>query len=271
MPASFSAFRIPSAHSFISSASVYCDDRARTLDEARQNGFPEFSEPIREIQATVDPGPETYSTRKVALERTLLDQARGPVTVLRPCAIHGPGSQHPREWWFVKRMRDGRPMIPLAFEGRSRFHTTSVRNIAELARLSLEAPGTRVLNIGDPDPPNVAEIGRLIARHLDYRGRIVGIRNSEYPPRIGATPWSCPRPFLIDNQAAGAIGYRPVVTYAQAIAETCGWLVQVGGTGPWPELFPVLAQYPRDLFDYAAEDDFLETQRDRWTALEASH
>jgi hypothetical protein len=166
-------------------------------------------------------------------------------------------------------MRDGRPVIPLAFEGRSRFHTTSVRNIAELTRLSLEVPGTRVFNIGDPDPPNVAEIGRLVARAMTYRGLFVGIRNSDYPPAVGATPWSCPRPFLIDGQAALEIGYRPVTTYAEAVAETCDWLTEVADTAPWTELFPVLARYPRDLFDYAAEDAFLETQRDRWNALEA--
>ena len=251
----------------ISSASVYRDAKGRTLDEAKQNGFPEFDEPIGEVQATVDPGPETYSTRKVALERTLLDHTNCPVTVLRPCAIHGSGSLHPREWWFVKRIRDGRQVIPLAYEGRSHFHTTSVRNIAELVRISLEAPGTRVFNIGDPDPPKVAEIGRIIARHMKYEGRIVGIRGSEYPPQVGATPWSCPRPFLIDGHAALAIGYRPVETYAEAMSETCSWLAAIADQAPWPELFPVLAQYPRDLFDYATEHEFLETQPDRWFEL----
>ena len=167
-------------------------------------------------------------------------------------------------------MRAGRPLIPLAFEGRSRFHTTSVRNIAELARLCLEAPGTRVLNIGDPDPPNVAEIGRLIARGMGYGGRYAGVRHSDYPPSMGSTPWSCPRPFLIDGQAALEIGYRPVTTYAEAVIETCRWLVEVDGTAPWPELFPVLARYPRNLFDYAAEDDFLEKHPEQWIALEAS-
>jgi len=251
----------------ISSVSVYRDREGRTLDEARLNGFPEFSAPIAENQATVDPGPETYSTRKVALERTLLDHATCPVTVLRPCAVHGPGSRHPREWWFVKRMRDGRAVIPLAFEGRSRFHTTSVRNLAELARLGLEIPGTRVFNIGDPDPPGVAEIGRSIARVLAYRGRMVGIKDSAYPPPVGATPWSCPRPFLIDGRAALAIGYKPVTTYAEAVAETCTWLSEVADGAPWPALFPVLAQYPRDLFDYPAEDAFLQKHPERWRIL----
>ncbi|WP_428483635.1 NAD-dependent epimerase/dehydratase family protein [Rhodopila sp.] len=81
----------------ISSASVYRDDLGRSLDEASQHGFPELRDPIPETHATVDPGPTTYSTRKVALERHLLDDATTPVTILRPCAIHGPNSRHPRE------------------------------------------------------------------------------------------------------------------------------------------------------------------------------
>lgn len=43
----------------VSSSSIYCDHRGRTLDEARQNGFPDFAEPIRETQSTVTAGPRT--------------------------------------------------------------------------------------------------------------------------------------------------------------------------------------------------------------------
>jgi nucleoside-diphosphate-sugar epimerase len=117
----------------ISSASVYRDAAGHALDGTGR-GFPELPVPVPETRWRVEPRPTTYSTRKVALERRLLDRARCPVTVLRPCAIHGPGSQHPREWWFVKRMLDGRRRIPLADRGRSGFHTTSVANLAELVR-----------------------------------------------------------------------------------------------------------------------------------------
>jgi hypothetical protein len=105
----------------ISSASVYQDANGRTLDEASQNGFPELPEGIRETQPTVDPGPTTYSTRKIALERHLLDDATTPVTILRPGAIHGLNSRFPREWWVVKRILDRRPAIPLAYRGNQPF------------------------------------------------------------------------------------------------------------------------------------------------------
>lgn len=105
----------------VSSASVYRDEHGRTLDEASQCGFPCFPVPIGENQPTVEPGPKTYSTRKVAMEKRLLDHAQGRATILRPAAIHGPYSKHAREWWFVRRLLDGRQRIPLAYGGEAGF------------------------------------------------------------------------------------------------------------------------------------------------------
>jgi nucleoside-diphosphate-sugar epimerase len=245
----------------ISSASVYRDAAGRTLDEALQNGFPDMPNPIPEVQPTVDPGPTTYSTRKVAIERQLLDRAGVPVTVLRPCAIHGPGSQHPREWWVVKRILDGRRTIPLAHRGSSRFHTCAAANIAALVHTVLEVPGTRVLNIADPTAPSVGEIAALIARHLAYEGAFVNGSDADYPPMIGATPWSIPRPYIVDTQAALDLGYMPSASYADAVPAVCDWLVETTHEGDWRERFPVLADYPRNLFDYAAEDNFFIDQQ----------
>jgi nucleoside-diphosphate-sugar epimerase len=238
----------------ISSASVYRDGFGRTLDEATQTGFPELPDPIPETHPTVDPGPATYSTRKVALERHLLDHASAPITVLRPCAIHGLNSRHPREWWFVKRMLDRRPTIPLAYRGTSHFHPSAAANIAALVCVATETLGSHVLNIADPDTPPVAEIAAFIARHLDYQGRIIELDDPSYPPLIGRTPWSLPRPFVVDCQAALALGYSPAVTYADSIGATCDWLVADAANGDWKERYPVLASYPRNHFDYTAED-----------------
>lgn len=238
----------------ISSSGVYRDAQGRTLDEAAIHGFPDFPAPISEDQPTVAPGPQTYSTRKVALEQALLQTARVPVTILRPCAIHGPGSVHAREWWFVKRMRDARPAIPLAYDGASRFHTTSVRNIAALTAVVVALGGARVLNIADDEALTVGEIGALIARHMAYEGALIGLGEAGFPGRLGRTPWSTPRPFVLDTRAARAVGYAPVADYAATIGEVCDDLLARAAGRDWKTVFPVLAAYPYDLFDYAAED-----------------
>ena len=241
----------------ISSSSVYRDSAGRTLNQAGELGFPNFPEPITEAQATVDPGPQTYSTRKVALERRLLDRATKPVTILRPCAIHGTHTVHPREWWFVKRMLDRRKIIPVAYRGQSRFHTSATANIASLIAVALDHPGTRIFNSADPVALNVAEIGAVIAKHMNYEGSILplDIGNDNGHEGIGDTPWSAPLPHVLNTDAASALGYKPATTYENAVGEVCDWLVATHGPD-WRVDFPVLAGYPVDLFDYSAEDEY---------------
>ena len=239
----------------ISSASVYRDDAGRTLDEASETGFPVLPEPMREDQPTVEPGPATYSTRKVALERVLLDRAKVPLTLFRPAAIHGAGSSHPREWWIVKRVLDRRPVIPLAYRGTSRFHTTAAANIAAAVRIVAGLQGRRVLNIADPSAVRVDEIAGLIGRHLGFSGRVLLVDDDgRYPPLLGRTPWSVQHPFVLDTSALRGLGYRAATDYAGVVASTCDWLRAVATTANWRARFPVLAAYPYDLFDYVAED-----------------
>lgn len=242
----------------ISSISVYCDDQGRTLDEATDaDDFPVLAVPIAETQATVPPGPATYSTRKIALERRLLEKASVPVSILRPGAIHGPGSLHPREWWFVKRFLDGRRTVPLKYGGESRFSTTSVRNLAALTLATQRNPTTRILNAVDPDVLTVTEIGSIIASHMGVSCRLIGMEDSPNDWAVGESPWATAFPFVASDAAARAMGYAPVETYRHALPAMCDWLVDQADKGDWREQFPVMAGYPWNPFDYGAEDRWL--------------
>jgi nucleoside-diphosphate-sugar epimerase len=234
----------------ISSGSVYRDEAGRTLDEARETGFPRYPVPITEDQPTVAPGPATYSTRKAALEQVLLQDARRPVTILRPFAIHGPGSTHPREWWFVKRILDGRRRAPLAYRGESRFHTTATVNLAELIAVALQTPGTRVLNAVDPQALTVAEIGRTIAGIYAADLELVPAEGAP-AGGVGATPWSGPLPMVASMARAEALGYRPVASYQQSVPAACRSAEALAAAGV--RFVPYLAA----MFDYAAEDLWL--------------
>ena len=237
----------------ISSASVYADAAGRSLDEARINGFPEFDGPIMETTATVAPGDETYSTRKVAMEQHLRIRMTCPVAVLRPCAIHGVGSRHPREWWFVKRLLDGRCDVPLAHYGQSRFHTTAASAIGRLVTVLAAQRTSGIFNIADADAPTVAEIGATIAARMARPLTIKPLAGAPHR-HVGQTPWSVPRLYIIDGSAALAAGYLHQGDYAPQVAPMIDWLVTSAGTGDWRARFPVLASYGFDLFDYAAED-----------------
>lgn len=242
----------------ISSASVYADQHGRTLDEARDlASFPALPVPIPERQPTVEPGDATYSMRKVAMERALLE---GPLatTIVRPCAIHGPGASSLREWHFVKRALDGRRVVLLADRGESRFHTTSVANLAELVLRAAERPGDRIVNCGDPDPPTVLEIERAIATSLGHDWIEVLVPQDGYSAPAADTPWSTPRPFVLDMTAAERnLGYRPVAGYGDAVVPTVEWLVEATRTRDWREVLPDGAGTMEGSFDYENEDALL--------------
>jgi nucleoside-diphosphate-sugar epimerase len=232
----------------ISSASVYADDEGRALDGVGDT--PVMPVPILETQRTAEPGDATYSTRKAELEQTLLEGPL-PATLLRACAIHGPGAKHPREIFFVKRAVDGRRRVALSWMGESRFHTTSVANLAELIRLAAAKPGDRALNAGDPDPPTTLGICRAIGDALGHEFEPVLLPGEGYD-----NPWAAEQPFVVSMAAAEQeLGYRPVTTYPEAVRETSGWLVgELEAGRNWD------GTYLEGMLDYAAEDEVLASQ-----------
>jgi nucleoside-diphosphate-sugar epimerase len=248
----------------ISTGSVYVDSGgSRSLDEAANaDEFPDFQGPIPETQATVAPADTTYSTKKVAIERTLLEQDRTPVTIVRPFAIYGPGGALSREWYFVKRALDGRRFVLLGDRGRGRFHTTSTENLAELILLAAERPRTGVFNCGDPDPPRVLEIARAIGNAMHHDWAEVLFEWAEPwergVERVGDTPWSGPKPLVADMSLPEIeFGYRPVTTYPEAVQATCEWLVSATSGRDWRKVLTGSATYMADSFDYEAEDAFV--------------
>ena len=232
----------------LSSAAVYFPE-----DEA---DFARLPVPIAERTETVAPGPGGYATKKRAIELAVLEQDALPATLIRAGAIHGPWSTWAREWYFVKRVLDGRRAIVLAYRGASRFHPISVHNLAELIWLAAERPGRRVLNAGDPEPPTVVEIARAVAANLEHDWAEVLI--DEPVGNVGETVWSTPHPVVLDmTDAEFELGYRPVTTYEQALPETLAWLVEATRGREWREVLPTTAKIMESSFDYAAEDAFI--------------
>ena len=238
----------------ISSASVYADEQGRTLDEAQGvDDFPEFPVPIPETQPTVEPGDANYSTKKAKLERILLDNGRIPAAVVRPCAIYGEGDRMGREWHFVKRAVDRRPYVVLTNRGASHFHTTASENIGELVRLIAAQPRTDVYNCGDPDPPTVLEIARAIGDAADHPFTEVVRPEATGRGELGQTPWSTPKPLLVDMaKAERELGYRAAKTWSEALPRQVEWLLNASRERDWREVLPRGAQYLQ--FDYDGED-----------------
>ncbi|WP_235491801.1 NAD-dependent epimerase/dehydratase family protein [Leifsonia sp. Root112D2] len=257
----------------ISTGSVYTDAHGRSLDTATgPHDFPDFAVPLHEsdpiIEADVgDAAFQTYSPLKAAMERRLLATPDLPVSILRPGAIHGPFSEALREWYFIKRVLDGRHEAVLSYDGGSQFSPIATANLAELIALCADKPGRRVLNAADDETPTVAEIGRTIFAAMNHDAEIVTFAG---PPEgtLGQTPWSLPRPLLLSMDAARAeLGYAPVVSYADAVAGDIRWITAAVESAAhnleqdWQQLFPVLAERygAANWFDYEGEDAWLKT------------
>ena len=235
----------------ISTASVYADDEGRAFD-GEGGDPPQLPVPILETQPTAEPGDATYSTRKAELEQTLL-QGPLPSTLIRACAVSGPGAKNPRELYFVKRAVDGRRRVALAWNGESHFNTASVANLAELIRLAAAQPGDRLLNGGDPDPPSTLEICDAIGNALGHEFEPILLPADEFN-----NPWGVPSssPLIVSMEAAEReLGYRPVTAYPEAVRETCAWLVGELERGRSWE-----GSYIEATLDYDAEDEALASR-----------
>lgn len=242
----------------ISTASVYADDDGNTLDEATSaENFPRFPVPIPETQRRAEPGDDTYSTKKAAIEDLLLDDEI-PATVIRPCAIYGPGDTQCREWFFIKRILDRRPVVLLADEGETVFHTTSVHNLAEMVRLAAENPLHGAFNCGDPDPPDTRHIARSIASVMEHDWEEVLLPRSLTTTWEFRNPWGGFRPLIVAmDKAREELGYEAVTGYDEAIGEAVEWVIEATRGRDWREVLPKAADYLGDQFDYEKEDRLL--------------
>jgi nucleoside-diphosphate-sugar epimerase len=237
----------------VSSKAVYVDDHGNHSNSDQQ---PRFDAPVREDQHVMEPdysggynSRAGYGANKVAAERVLLD-AELPVTILRPSRIHGLGSSRPREWFFVRRVIDGRTRVPLARGGRTANHPTAAANLATLTAACAATAGRRVLNVADPDLPTAADIAVAVADACGSRLDVVGLPH-EAPPELGSNPWADWPPFFLDTSASEAIpDYHPV-PYSVTVAEEVRWLLSLDSAGR--EALNA-DPYFSDLFDYALDD-----------------
>jgi nucleoside-diphosphate-sugar epimerase len=260
----------------ISSKAVYRDEAGRHTNSPVK---PDFGGPVGEDQPTVAPGygdyrtGEGYPASKVAAEQVLLDSG-SPVTVLRPSKVHGPGSRQPREWMFVKRVLDRRPVLFLAHRGAGVDHPTAAANVAALIELAARRPGRRILNAADPDAPSALEMSRVIARHLGHTWEEVLLDDQQAPPgqparahpapgrpTLGRHPWDTPHPIVLDMAAAARLGYTPDGDYAATVATEVDWLIAAAHGGEDADLVPGPGdEYFAPLLDYRSEDRWLAAQ-----------
>ena len=206
----------------VSSRAVYTDAAGRHVNGDEP---PEFNGPIPEDAPTLPPAGddvnpysrEGYAPCKVAAERTALDSGL-PVTVIRPSKIHGPWARQARTQSIVEHMLRGESAIELASPDTVD-HLSAAANAAALIEILVTQPGPRVLNAADPDTPAALHIVQAIAAHLGWNGDIDLIPNTV---NRGNHPWRTP--MTLDTTASRELGYQPVGTALELLADEVTWV-----------------------------------------------
>lgn len=191
---------------------------------------------------------------KVAVEAALREaQETGdfPATVLRLPAVYGPRDPLAREWFFVKRVLDGRQRIALPDGGLSLFHRGYVDDVARAVALALESPNAvgRTYNVGHERVLSVRGIAELVAQVMGHEWEIVSVPNDRLP---ATNPYATPYHIVYDLKRSRAeLGFRESVSLEQGMRRTVEWLL---ANPPTPQTWGAARHLKEDAFDYAAED-----------------
>jgi nucleoside-diphosphate-sugar epimerase len=192
-------------------------------------------------------------------ERLVADaEARGAfeAAILRYTMVYGPYSYIPFEWFFVRRVLDGRRSLALEGDGLMLPQRGYAENLAAAVLLTMTHPDAagRTFNVGDEQVLSVAAIADTVASALGHSFDRVGVPLSASPC---GNPFALRQNTVFDLGAIRALGYRDVVGVTEATRQAAQWLAaHPVDRGSAEEL-----SLGRHAFDYEREDRVLSSYR----------
>ena len=190
------------------------------------------------------------------------------VTILRYPRVYGPRQLVPDMWPIVKRGLDHRPHIVVPGKGLRIRNSGYSENVAHAVLLAIDEPQSvgQIYNVADERYLTLKAKVHLIAEILGHQWEIT---ETQHPwAEAIAGPYARPAfHFMFDiTKIRAELGYRDVVSTAEAVRRTVTWLVENHTT--------VITQRVEDLlgdsYDYAFEDRFIEAYRKHMDPLSAS-
>lgn len=168
-----------------------------------------------------EPAPVSpYGRSKLEAERAVLAaKDRFPAVILRPPAVYGPADMDFLEYFRLVQ----KGLVPVLGSRRRYLNVIYVRDLVDalLLAAAAETESGQVFNVADPKPLSWEELGRLTARLLGCRARVVRI------PSWGA--------FLVAVcvQAAGTLSGRLSAVNLSKFREMLseGWVLDVSKAG----------------------------------------
>jgi nucleoside-diphosphate-sugar epimerase len=183
---------------------------------------------------------------KIPVEREIMSGREPAGTILRLPMVYGPGDPLHRFLPIVKRVLDGRRVIPcsaaMAQWRATKGYVGNVGAAIALAAVSNDAAG-RIYNIGETDTLSELEWARHVADAMGWNGEFAVLPDDQLPPYLRA-PGNTAQHWVVDTSRVRAeLGYREAVPRQEAIRRTVEWQRANPPAGFSPHQF-----------DYAAED-----------------
>lgn len=199
---------------------------------------------------------DTLSRRVQEGERYVLETAAGggfDTAIVRYTMVYGPYAYVPFEWYFVRRVLDGRRSLALEADGLMVPQRGYAENLAAAILLLIEqrSANGKVFNVGDEQVLSVRSIADTVAEALGHHFEPVSVPLEHSPCD---NPFSMRQNTLLDVGSLRALGYRDVVPVVEATRRTTIWLAEHPvGLGSSEEM-----TLGARAFDYAAEDRAIE-------------
>ena len=219
----------------LSSAAVYGRNPVCPVDEATE----------------VAAHPTAEAAAQIAADETVLAAAqRGelPAAVVRPAALYGPRDARCAEWFFARRVLDGRTRVAVPDGGLHICHRGFVQNMAWGVAQALTArrAAGQVYNLGEEKLYTLAQLAQGVARALDHKWEIHSV-----PGDLWTTPYACTSFFDL-RKARAQLRYQDRMIPRDGLELTLAWLCQnpPGDEWTWPGI-----EVP---FDYQREDELIQ-------------
>jgi len=202
-----------------------------------------------EVMRTDDAPPHVAD--QIVADQVVLEaaaQEKLPAVVIRLPELYGPHDPKSAEWFFARRMLDGRKHIALPDRGLHIAHRGFAQNMAWGITQALSARRTvgQIYNLGEEKLYTLAQLARGVARAMDHEWDIFSVPGHQW-----RTPYD--RTVFFDlRKARGRLRYRDRMIPRDGLELTLAWLCQQprGDEWAWPGI--------EEPFNYAREDELIE-------------
>jgi len=188
---------------------------------------------------------------KIPVEREVLGQSELSGTVVRLPMVYGPRDPLHRFHPIVKRIIDGRRVIPFSAD-MAQWRATKgyVEDVgaAIAATAVADRASGRIYNVGEADALTELEWAQQVARALNWDGEFKLMPDHRLPAHLRA-PGNTAQHWIGDTtRIREELGFRETITREEAIRRTVEWERANPPTGFTPHEF-----------DYPSEDEALRT------------